>query len=87
MRLTLFLTGEEGDDTDDPAQSVVQGSANVLKRRITRDDLLTAVGGADDREGTVCYICGPSAMTDEFVDSVKDMPGMDEKRVFCEKWW
>jgi len=26
-------------------------------------------------------------MTDEFVELLKKAPGMDEKRVLCEKWW
>jgi ferredoxin-NADP reductase len=83
LRLSLFLTGEKDDKRIDK----IRGRLNVQKRRIAEHDLLACMGGVEDREGTVCYICGPSGMTDEFVDLVKEMPGMNEKGVFIEKWW
>lgn len=36
---------------------------------------------------TVVYVCGPAGMTDEFVEIVSGIEGMERERVFCEKWW
>lgn len=83
LRLSLFLTGER----DGNGNGETRGPLNIQKRRITEQDLLACMGDAEYREGTVCYICGPSGMTDEFVELVKEMPGMNENRVFIEKWW
>ena len=55
------------------------------KRRFTEKDLLYALG--EDLKSTVCYICGPPAMTDEFVSFLTSREGMDTQRVLCEKWW
>lgn len=55
-------------------------------RRIMREDLVSAVGRGD-RTGTVCYVCGPAGMTDEFVEVLRELEGMEERRVLCEKWW
>jgi hypothetical protein len=87
MRLSLFLTGAKDDLPRETAYSYTHGSFVIHTRRITKEDLLACIGDVEDRDGTVCYICGPAAMTDGFVSLVKDTPGMDDKRVFCEKWW
>lgn len=59
----------------------------VHPRRISQDDLLETLGPQDNRGNTVVYVCGHPTMTDEFVELLKHTPGMDEKRVLCEKWW
>lgn len=59
----------------------------TLERRISHDDLLEALGPEERRSRTLVYVCGLPAMTDGFVDVLKKTPGMDEKRVLCEKWW
>lgn len=56
-------------------------------RRITHDDLIAAMGPEKERANTLVYICGPPAMTDDFVAFLQKLPGMDEARVLCEKWW
>ena len=54
-------------------------------------------GVPDLARDTVCYVCGPPAMTDEFVADLKgivepDSPpeggnGNGKERVLSEKWW
>jgi ferredoxin-NADP reductase len=56
-------------------------------RRIMHRDLETALGPENTRENTVVYVCGPPAMTDDFVAFLEKSPGMEEKRVLKEKWW
>jgi hypothetical protein len=56
-------------------------------RRIEYGDLLDCLGPEEEREKTVVYVCGPPAMTDEFVDVLWKAPGMENRRVLCEKWW
>ncbi|MCJ1309163.1 hypothetical protein MMC25_002818 [Agyrium rufum] len=61
---------------------------DVLQKRIFKDDLTSALGPSDtERRNTVAYVCGPPAMTDEFVQILAGAEGMDSKRVLCEKWW
>ena len=64
----------------------------TFARRMRDQDLVHAIdglrqGGAISREGTVCYVCGPARMTDEFVDLLGQQDGMSPDRVLCEKWW
>lgn len=51
------------------------------------NDLAEAVG--EDKDAAVVYVCGPPAMTDEFVAylTTRDGLGMDANRVLFEKWW
>ena len=56
-------------------------------RRMTEADLLDALGPIDERHGVVAYVCGPPAMTDWAVDTLKVAEGMEAARIFCEKWW
>jgi ferredoxin-NADP reductase len=51
------------------------------------NDLAEAVG--KDKDVAVVYVCGPPAMTDEFVAYLtsRDGLGMDPERVLFEKWW
>jgi NAD(P)H-flavin reductase len=43
--------------------------------------------GSCVRQATVAYVCGPPAMTDQFVDFLSSRDGMDKRKVLCEKWW
>lgn len=52
-----------------------------------RESHLEAAIGSGDRTKTLAYVCGVPNMTDAFVEYLKKLPGMDEKRVLCEKWW
>jgi len=56
-------------------------------RRFEKEDLLRAIGPVAKRSRTLAYVCGPPAMTDWAVAKLKEIEGMDEKRVLCEKWW
>ena len=81
MALTVFETGDGGRDEEH------KGVVKRRKGRIQHEDLFDALGPQDQRKNTVVYVCGVPGMTDEFVDLLKDAPGMDERRVLCEKWW
>ncbi|KAK5106981.1 hypothetical protein LTS08_001106 [Lithohypha guttulata] len=59
----------------------------TCRRRIKLEDLAEAVGSENQRQTTLVYVCGLPDMTDDFVQLLKAMPGLDEKRVLCEKWW
>ena len=56
-------------------------------RRMTEEDLVDALGPLNERNGVVAYVCGPPAMTDWAVDTLETTEGMENRRVFCEKWW
>lgn len=80
--MRLFLTGE-GVDSDGGEGD----GGTVRRRRIEKSDLLDALGCVEDRQGTVCYVCGVPSMTDEFVEYMKGVEGMREENVLCERWW
>ena len=85
--LDLFLTDLPDDS---PLRTAPPVDLSVHPRRISREDLGVAVKGADKSvrpEETVCYMCGPPWMTDEFVGVLRGMLGDGQKRVFFEKWW
>ncbi|KAI9786088.1 MAG: hypothetical protein M1816_008116 [Peltula sp. TS41687] len=91
-----FLTQSTGQSNTDPTM-------HVHHRRITPEDLIEAlsfppgeqIGSGTtgrDRDTTVCYVCGPSRMTDWIVGFLKDQlppppPPRGEERVLCERWW
>jgi len=82
-KYTIFETSGEfvQEEQEDP------GNIATRYTRITHEDLFDAIGREDSRRNTVVYVCGLPTMTDEFVELLKKAPGMDEKRVLCEKWW
>ncbi|KAK5271467.1 hypothetical protein LTR99_001377 [Exophiala xenobiotica] len=75
------VPGQEGE------RKTTTGNSTTRFIRIKHDDLFEALGPEESRSNTVVYVCGLPAMTDEFVELLKRAPGMDEKRVLCEKWW
>lgn len=79
FRLQLYVTGKP--EIELPEKGRIQW------RRINHADLIDAVGSPEDRAGVVCYVCGPPPMTDDFVSFLRQVEGMDEQRVLCEKWW
>lgn len=91
VTLSLFLTGL--DDTG----LIEHGKFpnRTFARRLRKEDLSLALDGYSEqggdtenhRAGTVCYVCGPPQMTDDFVAFLSRQPGMTEQRVLCEKWW
>jgi NAD(P)H-flavin reductase len=78
---------ETSGQTGDEHQRSRPSNMTVQSRRISQDDLLETLGPEESRGNTVVYVCGLPTMTDEFVELLKHTPGMDEKRVLCEKWW
>ncbi|TVY89359.1 Oxidoreductase NAD-binding domain-containing protein [Lachnellula willkommii] len=84
-QLQLFLTQSKDKRMD--SESQVVGEETPIQRRIQEEDLLRALGPVDERGDTVCYICGVPGMTDAFVGLAQKAEGMDERNVFCEKWW
>jgi len=85
-QLELFLTSGK-DSSIETEMGALGEETPVQRRRIKREDLLRALGPVNERSDTVCYICGVPGMTDDFVDLAQKAEGMDERNVFCEKWW
>lgn len=88
FKFVLHETGGEGvegiSNTDGPVKSK---SVEHKSRRIEYGDLLDCLGPEEERKNVVVYVCGPPMMTDEFVDVFGKAPGMESRRVLCEKWW
>lgn len=89
ISLDLFLTNVA--PSSDLLTSGSPSDITIHSSRISDSDLRFAVGskenGLDPCE-TVCYVCGPPAMTDSIVERLQGMLGEDaEKRIFFEKWW
>lgn len=96
--LDLFLTGTNDHPYYSssplltlPSSTSTSTTTVIHHRRITPHDLLDALGPpsspSSHRAHTVCYICGPPAMTDAFTTLLRNQPGMSHERVLCEKWW
>ncbi|CAD0113169.1 unnamed protein product [Aureobasidium uvarum] len=84
VQLDLFLTATSQKEID--AATNLPG--NVKLGRIEKDDLEAAIGeDRSIRQVTLAYICGPPAMTDQFVEFLSTRDGMDRRKVLCEKWW
>lgn len=80
--LRIFLTPEKGQSADSGSSE-----SGVSVRRISDRDLEDALGPVNERNGTICYVCGVPTMTDEFVEKVKRAEGIVESNVLFEKWW
>lgn len=83
FEFTMFETSGPSGKSEEKKSSATKREY----RRITRDDLTAALGPEKERANTLVYTCGPPEMTDHFVAFLQKSPGMDEKRVLCEKWW
>ncbi|KAF4626255.1 hypothetical protein G7Y89_g11901 [Cudoniella acicularis] len=79
--LKLFLTSPKGKKT------LVQEEIDVQRGRMTKDNLVQALGSVEERKNTVMYICGVPGMVDEFVDVAGSLEGMRCENVMFEKWW
>jgi len=87
-KFDLFLTSGEDVQKDGVNSITVGGKAtNVKGRRIHDTDIFAALGHAEERKSTVCYICGVPMMTDDFVEKTKKAEGMEDANVLSEKWW
>lgn len=82
--LNLYLTGIS--PSSNPL-SRTEGIQSIHPRRINHEDLIQALGPASERSRVVAYVCGPDAMTDEFLQVIRIQEGIAANRVLCEKWW
>ncbi|MCJ1382513.1 hypothetical protein MMC17_005626 [Xylographa soralifera] len=85
--LELYLTGPSNASHVAETHGSLTDEVSVRNRRISHEDLISALGPVKERKGVVTYVCGPARMTDEFVDVLQSAEGMTEDRVLCEKWW
>ncbi|EFE43584.1 conserved hypothetical protein [Trichophyton verrucosum HKI 0517] len=96
--LQLFLANSylenRGGNKVDFHSSILDTDKHITvhSRRIEASDLHKAVGESDElRSGTICYVCGPPVMTDEFVKELETFIGSEDDktrgRVLYEKWW
>ena len=95
LKFDLFTT----NITKEPhcEQNIPKPSNGVTRhnRRLAHEDVLKALSPDGEQrepgqrvEDTVAYVCGPPKMTDELVELLQKVPGMEgEGRVLCEKWW
>ncbi|KAK4545581.1 hypothetical protein LTR36_002931 [Oleoguttula mirabilis] len=84
VTVSLFITGT-GDEG-----RIEHGKLpnRTFARRISEADLVGAIdgyqksiyGAEHDRQRTLCYVCGPPKMTDEYVGFLRHQPGMAEDR-------
>ncbi|MCJ1420520.1 hypothetical protein MMC32_006877 [Xylographa parallela] len=85
--LELYLTGPGDASHVGETHGGLVEEVSVRSRRISHDDLVSALGPVEGRKGVVAYVCGPARMTDEFVGVLQGGDGMTADRVLCEKWW
>lgn len=90
---TCQVTGElgfhltPGPGKTEDADEQKDGQFRSLKRRVTKEDVLDALGPVDERQHTLCYICGVPTMTDEYVEMVQKAEGIKPEHVLFERWW
>lgn len=87
ISIELFITDLPESS---PLMTVPPSDITVHSKRIKRQDLQATVIGEDaevNPKGTVCYLCGPPKMTDEFVEILRGLLGGEKERVLFEKWW
>ena len=84
---TTVAPNAEQSSTTTVAEQVDLDNVSSHTGRISRRHIEEALGDVAGRRDVVCYVCGPRQMTDELVDMVGKMDGMEAERVLCEKWW
>ncbi|OAP63915.1 hypothetical protein AYL99_03142 [Fonsecaea erecta] len=87
FKYNLFVTGGQSGTGGTKQDEVEQGNMLTRYRRIQHGDLFDALGSESGRGHTAVYVCGLPTMTDEFVALLQKAPGMEDRRVLCEKWW
>ena len=81
--IDLYLT----DGSSPAGQEFVAPWIDIHYDRISKRHLLSSIGPtANPQHGVTVYICGPPAMTDEFVEVLEAEENV-KGNVFCEKWW
>ncbi|KAJ5769907.1 uncharacterized protein N7511_001958 [Penicillium nucicola] len=88
IHLHLFLTGLS---VESDWSELHEAGLSINRGRISESylhDVVVNSSEAKDLGDTVCYVCGPPAMTDSIVEVLGGMLGEGrEKRIFFEKWW
>ncbi|KAL7794999.1 hypothetical protein V8C37DRAFT_375193 [Trichoderma ceciliae] len=79
----LYVTAA-GNTLSQETRDVNGAQAEIHPRRLGVADVKAAIG-AEDREGTMVYVCGPRTMTDELVEQLAAI--IDSRRVLTERWW
>jgi len=88
MVLDFYMTrGEPAGSGAAPDVRYWKDNVSILDGKMRKGEIEEALGPVEERGETVCYVCGPQKMTDEIVDMVGKVEGMDAERVLCEKWW
>jgi len=88
MTLDFYMTRGEPVGAGSPIKPLLHWeNVSILDGKMRKGEIEEALGPVEERGETVCYVCGPQKMTDEIVEMVGKMEGMDGERVFCEKWW
>ncbi|KAF7592189.1 hypothetical protein BBP40_000530 [Aspergillus hancockii] len=90
LRITLDLFVTNLRDTSSPLLHEQPDDLTMHAQRINHKNLQTVLAGPSGNivsEETVCYICGPPAMTDDFVTFLREFIGDGSERVLFEKWW
>lgn len=84
----IYATSDNSNAVTPTTSSSEDAKPQVIPRRMRKNDVEFALGkDLAERASTVIYVCGPQAMTDEFVGTVKDIKGVNSEHVLCEKWW
>lgn len=55
--------------------------------RMSKANLLDALGPLEERGDVLCYVCGPRGLTDWAVNELRSAEGVEQAKVLCEKWW
>jgi ferredoxin-NADP reductase len=89
-RLSMHVTGGEEARVEaaEEVKTLSGADVRVQAGRLTRDELRAAVV-EDGTKADLVYVCGPPAMTDEFVETLAsgDDAVIERGRVMTEKWW
>ncbi|KMP00478.1 hypothetical protein CISG_05483 [Coccidioides immitis RMSCC 3703] len=86
VRLYLTNLSSHRGTSAGELEAELRGDISVYNRRIIAADLQDLIGSNRvERAKTICNVCGPPRMTDEFVEVLKEIVG--DRRVFYEKWW
>ncbi|WEW57654.1 hypothetical protein PRK78_003121 [Emydomyces testavorans] len=86
VRLYLTNLSSHPDTSADELAVELHDEVAIYDGRITVADLEDLIGSdRDEQARTVCNLCGPPRMTDDFVEILERILG--NRRVFYEKWW
>lgn len=58
---------------------------NIIDSRIEKQDLVNSVNTLQSQK-TMCFVCGPSTMTDDVANWLYQL-GIKKEYIKYEKWW